>query len=137
MTAPLEKNDLPLIVTAAVIIKDEKALITRRPKNKPQGGLWEFPGGKLEPGESPSVALQRELTEELDIKIEVGSIIDAIYYRYLWGPVLILAYHCTLVSGTPSNIEVDEHRWVSLDKLHQYDFLPADKPLIKQLKKLA
>ena len=132
-----DPNDMPLLVTAAVIIEDSRVLITRRPEHKPQGGFWEFPGGKLDPGESPTIALQRELKEELDVNISVGRVLDALYYRYSWGPVLILAYHCRITDGTISNVEVDEHLWARLDELHLYELLPADRPLIPQLQRLA
>ncbi len=137
MSHSSEPKDIPLLVTAAVIIEENRVLITRRPKHKPQGGFWEFPGGKLDPGESPAIALQRELKEELDVNISVGKIIDALYHRYAWGPVLILAYRCRITDGTPRNIEVTEHLWVPLDKLHQYELLPADRPLIMQLQKIS
>ena len=137
MSIPTEHRVPPLLVTAAVIIDEGKVLITLRPKHKPQGGLWEFPGGKLNPGESPPSALRRELVEELGIKINVGNIIDALYYRYAWGPVLILAYRCSINEGTPRNIEVDEHRWVPFSELNQYELLPADQPLITKLQNFA
>ncbi len=137
MSHSSEPKDIPLLVTAAVIIEENRVLITRRPEYKPQGGFWEFPGGKLEPGESPVIALQRELKEELDVNISVGKILDALYHRYAWGPVLILAYRCRIIDGTPRNIEVTEHLWVPLDKLHQYELLPADKPLITQLQTIS
>lgn len=133
MRIPSEDNDIPLLVAAAVIIAKDKVLITRRPDHKPQGGFWEFPGGKIGPGESPALALQREMIEELAISVSVEKIIDALYYRYDWGPVLILAYRCSITGGTPRNIEVAEHLWVPLDQLHLYELLPADKPLIAQL----
>jgi 8-oxo-dGTP diphosphatase len=136
MSIPPEQIDTPLLVTAAVIIQEEMVLITRRPDHKPHGGFWEFPGGKLNPGESPAAALKREMREELEIEVSVEHIIDALYYRYDWGPVLILAYRCSISRGTPRNIEVAEHRWVPLNELQQFKLLPADKPLIEQLQKL-
>lgn len=133
MTKTTEDSNTPLLVTAAVIINENKVLITRRPDHKPQGGFWEFPGGKIDAGESPTTALQRELMEELGVSISVGKIIDALFYRYPWGSVLILAYRCNITEGSPRNIEVAEHRWVPLKELHEYQLLPADKPLIVQL----
>lgn len=135
MKSSTDPIDSPLLVTAAVIIEDGRVLITRRPAHKPHGGLWEFPGGKLNPGESPEAALQRELREELEIDIRVEQIIDALYYRYSWGPVLILAYRCSVTGGTPRNIEVAEHRWVPFNELQQFELLPADRPLIRQLQR--
>lgn len=133
MSVSSEQYKLPLLVAAAVIIEEDKVLLTRRPAHKPQGGFWEFPGGKLNPEESPIEALRRELREELAIEICVGNIIDALFYRYDWGPVLILAYYCSKVDGTPRNIEVAEHRWVPLEELHHYKLLAADIPLIARL----
>ena len=132
-----EHNRSPLLVTAAVIIEAGKVLITRRPEHKPQGGFWEFPGGKLNPSESPSEALRREIREELALEICVEKILDALHYQYPWGAVLILAYRCRIVAGIPRNIEVSEHRWVPFNELDQFEILPADIPLIKQLQEFA
>jgi len=137
MSISAAHDSAPLLVTAAVIIREDRVLITRRPDHKPQGGFWEFPGGKLNPGESPAAALQREMLEELEISVSVEEIIDVLYHRYSWGPVLILAYRCRITGGTPQDIEVAEHRWVPLKELHHYELLPADKPLIHQLQKSA
>jgi 8-oxo-dGTP diphosphatase len=123
----------PLIVTAAVIRQNGKILITRRPDGKPHGGLWEFPGGKLHDGESPQEALRRELVEELALEIEVDEIFEVVYYRYDWGPVLILAYICRPVGGTIRNLEVAEHRWVSPGQIGTFDLLPADRPIVRKL----
>lgn len=136
MNKSMEQEISPLLVTAAVIIQEDHVLISLRPDHKPQGGLWEFPGGKLNPGESPEEALQRELKEELDLKIDVKRIIDALYYRYPWGPVLILAYSCRIIEGTPQNIEVADHCWAPLKNLHQFEFLAADLPLVNRLQRL-
>jgi 8-oxo-dGTP diphosphatase len=123
----------PLIVTAAIICRDNKILITRRPQDKQHGGLWEFPGGKLHDNESPRDALKRELAEELGIEITVGSILDAAYYRYEWGPVLVLAYLCQKQEGIIRNLEVAEHRWIDAEDFHQFDMLPADLPIVQKL----
>jgi 8-oxo-dGTP diphosphatase len=135
MNISTKPKNSPLLVSAAVIIQEGKVLITLRPEHKPQGGLWEFPGGKIDPDESPANALQRELKEELDLDICVEEVIDVLYYRYSWGPVLILAYLCSITSGTPRNLEVAEHKWAPLQELQHFDMLPADKPLIAKLQK--
>jgi len=124
----------PLIVTAAVIERDDQLLITRRPDGSRHAGLWEFPGGKLDDGESPVQCLVRELREELDLPIAVGQLVDAVYYEYDWGPVLILAYRARPLSNHIRNLEVAEHRWISRDQLDSYPFLPADAPLVTRLK---
>ncbi len=123
----------PLIVSAALLRKDHKILITKRPAAKQQGGFWEFPGGKLHSDETPQQALQRELREELDLEVEVGAIFEVVYHRYDWGPVLILVYECRPLSTVIRNLEVDDHRWISVEQLSEYDLLAADRPIIDKL----
>ena len=97
------------------------------------GGFWEFPGGKLTPGESPAAALKREIEEELGALIQVDTIIEVLFHSYPWGNVLIMAYACTRLNQRLENLDVAEHRWVSLADLHRYQILPADLPLIAKL----
>lgn len=125
--------ELPLLVTAAVIFDEERVLITRRPDNKSHAGLWEFPGGKVDPGESPEEALCREIREELDAKIQIAGIFEVAFYRYDWGPVLILAYCCQLQTRDLRDIGVAEHRWVYPQDLADFSILPADQPIIDRL----
>ena len=124
---------LPVIVTAAIIRRDNCVLITKRPETSRHGGMWEFPGGKLDPNESPQEGLRRELHEELGIDSEVGNIFETIYFRYPQGTVLILAYECRHRHGAIRNLEVDEHRWVPVKDLGQYNLLPADAPIVDKL----
>lgn len=123
----------PLIVTAAIVAHQGRILVTQRPAAARHGGLWEFPGGKLEAGETPAEALQRELREELNLPVTVGEIFDVVYHRYDWGAVLILAYRCTPVHTRVQNLQVAAHRWLSPDQLASLPFLPADRPLITRL----
>ncbi len=127
------QNEMPLLVTAAIIFDGDKVLITRRPDDSRHAGLWEFPGGKIDPGESPEEALCREIREELNAEIQVMEIFEVVFYRYDWGPVLILAYHCLLLSKTLHNIGVAEHRWVSPRDLSGFPILAADQPIIRRL----
>ncbi|HKJ04511.1 MAG TPA: (deoxy)nucleoside triphosphate pyrophosphohydrolase [Geopsychrobacteraceae bacterium] len=136
MSSP-EQSASPLLVTAAIIERQGKFLITQRPTHKPHPSMWEFPGGKLEEGESPQQALQRELREELAIEVSVGSIFDVVFHRYDWGPVLILAYHCTWLSGRIEHLEVDAHCWATASAMLSMPMLPADKPLIERLQSLS
>lgn len=129
--SPLKNS--PLLVSAAIIIEDGRVLLTRRPAHKPMGGFWEFPGGKLNPGESPAAALIRELEEELAAQIQVDAIFEVLFHPYSWGDVLIMAYVCTRLNQRLENLEVAEHAWVPLSQLHQYQLLPADIPLIARL----
>lgn len=123
----------PLIVTAALLRKDSRILITKRPADKQQGGFWEFPGGKLQSNETPQQALKRELREELDLEVEVGEIFEVVYHRYDWGPVLILVYECRPLGEVIRNLEIDEHCWLAVEQLPEYDLLPADRPIIDKL----
>jgi len=123
----------PLVVTAAVILKQGCVLITQRLPGSRDGGLWEFPGGKLEDDESPREGLRRELREELGTDAEVGEIFDVLFHRYPWGNVLLLVYTCTLADQPVQHLGVADHRWVRPEKLSDYPFLPADIPLIASL----
>jgi len=123
----------PLIVTAAIILKEGLVLVTRRPDGKPHAGMWEFPGGKLDAGETPQECLRREIREELDLEVTVGPIFEVVFHRYAWGPVLILAFECHPIGGTIRNLQVAEHRWVTPRELHNLDILPADLPIIAKL----
>ncbi|MDX2479197.1 MAG: (deoxy)nucleoside triphosphate pyrophosphohydrolase [Desulfuromusa sp.] len=123
----------PVEVCAAIIQHRDKVLLTLRPDDKRLGGYWEFPGGKIEAGESPQFALVRELREELDIEIEIGSLLETVSHCYEWGNVLIFAYLCTWISGEIKHLEVADHRWVSAEKLLDYNILEADQPIIIKL----
>lgn len=129
-----EQTEIPLLVCAAIIFAGEKVLITRRPDGKRHPGFWEFPGGKVDPGESPEQALCREIREELDAEVRVEGIYEVVYHRYDWGPVLILAYQCQLVTDRLRDLGVAEHRWVLPSDMMKFKILPADQPIIDRLK---
>ena len=131
-----DKSQAALEVVAAVIIKNGKILITQRPEGKRQANFWEFPGGKIEEGEAPQTALQRELREELDITINVGVLVASVLHRYDWGKVEIQAYLCEWTGGQIKHLEVKDHRWVTPVNLANYDILPADFPIIDKLQML-
>ncbi len=96
------QNGYPLIVTAGVIHKDDAVLVARRTAGALEG-LWEFPGGKLERGESPEECLARELREELGLDVEIEDIFRVVYHVYAHGPVLLLAYRCRPVDTKSGN----------------------------------
>ena len=123
----------PLIVTAAIISHAGRVLVTQRPPEARHGGLWEFPGGKLEANETPATALQRELREELDLPITVDEIFAVLHHRDDWGAVLILAYRGTPLHLRVRNLQVADHRWLPPEDLSSLPFLPADLPLITRL----
>lgn len=124
---------MPLLVAAAVIHAGDKVLITRRSAHQRHPGCWEFPGGKIDPGESPLEALSREIREELGAEIAIDGVFEVVYYRYEWGPVLVLAYTCRLLSAAVQDLGVAEHRWVDPRQLADFAMLPADQPIIARL----
>lgn len=128
-----EQTEMPLLVTAAVVFDGEKVLLTKRPDDKRHPGFWEFPGGKVDPGESPEQALCREMREELDVEVRVSGIYEVVFYRYEWGSVLILAYQCELLTDTLRDLGVAEHRWVLPREMVNFNILPADQPIIDRL----
>jgi len=125
----------PTVVCAAIIIHQQKVLLTLRPEGKRLGGYWEFPGGKLESGEDPEAALNRELREEIDIQVDIDRLLERVQHRYEWGTVRIDGYLCRYTGGTIKHLEVADHAWVAFDQLDNYRILPADKPFIEWLKK--
>ena len=124
-----------LDVAAGLVFRDGLLLITQRPPDKHLGGLWEFPGGKLDAGESWEVALQRELHEELGFEAEVGSLFEEVVHHYPEKSVRLRFFRCTVASGEPRPIECAALAWVNPAQLSQYPFPPADAQLIERLSK--
>jgi len=120
-------------VTAAVIEKDGKILIAQRRKGRALGGKWEFPGGKIEPGETAEACLKRELKEEFGIESEVGKFIIVSKFRYCLVPIELLAYRVKHLFGEFKVNEHEEIRWVSPSELKLYDFMPADEAIVELL----
>jgi 8-oxo-dGTP diphosphatase len=121
-----------ITVVAAVIERNERFLVTRRPTGVHLAGLWEFPGGKIDPDESHHAALKRELREELDADIEVGELTFATTHPYLDRNVALYFYRCTLL-GSARPLLGQEMRWVARPELPLLDFPPADAQLIDRL----
>jgi 8-oxo-dGTP diphosphatase len=123
------------IIGVAVIWNEAgQILIDRRRPYGLMGGLWEFPGGKIEPGETVVECIQREIKEELAIEIEVGELLITIDHMYSHLRVTLTVHHCKYVSGVPQTIECDEVRWVNLDQLEQFEFPEANTQIISALK---
>ena len=122
-------------VVAAIIQKDGRILATQRGYGEQKDG-WEFPGGKIEPGESPEQALARELREELDIGVEVGRVRDAVFYRYPDREVLLLFYGCRIASGAPKTLDCNAVVWAGPEELAGYDFAGADLEFVRRNYKL-
>lgn len=127
----MQKVQKIIHVVGAVITKDENVLAARRGPGKPMAGFWEFPGGKIEPDESPKGALARELREELLCSATIGDFITTTEYDYDFGTVVLSTYFCTLANETPQLTEHDEIRWLPAVELEELDWAPADIPTVK------
>jgi 8-oxo-dGTP diphosphatase len=123
----------PLLVTVAVIIHNHKVLLTKRKADVPYPLLWEFPGGKVEPGEDPRDCIVREIREELAIDVTVSGIYDVVYHKYPERAVLVLAYRCRWQSGEIIDLDVMEHCWTRPCELMRFQLLPADLPLAEKI----
>lgn len=119
-------------VVAAVICSKDKIFATARGYGEFKG-QWEFPGGKIEPGETPQEAIVREIQEELDVKIEVGDLIDTIEYDYPSFHLSMDCFWCNVTEGEITLKEAEDARWLSKDELYSVDWLPADMELIEKL----
>lgn len=120
-------------VAAGLVFEEGRLLITQRPPGGHLAGLWEFPGGKLEPGESWEGALVRELREELGIDVVVGREFCRIQHAYPQREVRLRFYVCRIASGTPSPIACSAVAWVGPDELDRFEFPEADRQLLEQL----
>lgn len=119
-------------VVAAVIMNEGKVLATQRGYGEFKDG-WEFPGGKVEAGESPEEALRREIREELEVDVNVGDLIDTIEYDYPAFHLSMKCYACTIAGGSPHLLEHEAARWLSADQLDSVAWLPADITLIPKI----
>ena len=119
-------------VVAAVIMKEGKVFATQRGYGEFKDG-WEFPGGKVEAGESPEEALCREIREELEVEVNVGDLIDTIEYDYPAFHLSMKCYACTIDGGSPHLLEHAAARWLSADQLDSVAWLPADITLIPKI----
>jgi mutator protein MutT len=121
-----------VVVVAAVIERDGSFLVTRRLDGTHLAGLWEFPGGKIDSGESHEEGLAREIREELDTDVEVGPLLFEIEFEYADRPLSLHFYRCTL-RGTPRPLLGQQMKWVPRAELRALDFPPADDELIRRL----
>ncbi len=122
-------------VVAAIIENQGKFLIGKRKQGKRSEGLWEFPGGKIEDGETPETCLTRELKEELNIIAEPQEFLGESNFEYEYGAVHLLGYRAKYVSGELKTNDHDEVRWVTAGELLQYEFVSADIPFLEKLTK--
>ncbi|HET9551586.1 MAG TPA: (deoxy)nucleoside triphosphate pyrophosphohydrolase [Anaeromyxobacteraceae bacterium] len=120
-------------VVGAMIEQDGRYLITQRPPKATLPLLWEFPGGRVEAGESDPEALARELREEMGIVVEVHDRVIHVEHAYESYDIDFCVYRCRLLSGTPRHVRIHDHRWVRPDELDEYEFPPADEKSIALL----
>ncbi|HLI11042.1 MAG TPA: (deoxy)nucleoside triphosphate pyrophosphohydrolase [Alphaproteobacteria bacterium] len=127
-----------LVVAVALVDRDGRVLLAQRPLGKPMAGLWEFPGGKLHPGESPETGLIRELQEELGIDTSESCLAPVAFasHRYADFHLLMPLYVCRVWKGAPRAREGQALKWVAPARLRDYPMPPADAPLIPLLQDL-
>jgi 8-oxo-dGTP diphosphatase len=128
----MDKGNCLIVVAAALIDSDGRLLVQQRPAGKAMAGLWEFPGGKVEPDELPEAALIRELREELGIDVEKACLAPACFASEALGDrhMILLVYICRKWRGIPRALEAPAIKWVRPVELHNLEMPPADKPLI-------
>jgi 8-oxo-dGTP diphosphatase len=120
-------------VAAALIFHNGKLLVTQRRPDDHLPNLWEFPGGKVEPGETFEACLVREIREELDIEISVGELIDDLTHSYPEKTVRLCFFECRLISGEAKPMHVQDLRWITRHELQDFEFPAADAKLIERL----
>src|SRR6516162_7524075 len=127
------KTQSRIEVSAALIFRDRKLLITQRHHDSHLGGLWEFPGGKREPDETFEACLVREIREELGVEIFVGELFEEVAHDYPEKSVHLKFFVCKLVSGEPRPLDCAAVKWVGKSQLDAHDFPAADARLLKKL----
>jgi 8-oxo-dGTP diphosphatase len=128
----MSEGKLPVLVSAGVLIEGARVLLSQRKRGSHLEGLWELPGGKVEPGEDPRAALVRELREELGIEVAVGAPLEVTFFRYPEREVLLLFFLCARAPGSPEPraIDVADVRWARADELGGLAFPAADLDVV-------
>lgn len=121
-------------VVAALIWHGERFMICQRPAHKARGMLWEFVGGKVEPGESKEQALVRECREELAVEVAVGDTFLEVTHAYPDITVHLTLFHASIVQGVPQKLEHNDIRYITVDEIPQYEFCPADEVILQKLR---
>lgn len=121
-------------VVAALIWDQNRFMICQRPAHKARGLLWEFVGGKVEPGETKEQSLIRECREELAVTLDVGKVFIDVVHEYPDLTVHLTLFHATIREGVPRKLEHNDIRWITVDEIAQYEFCPADVEILDKLK---
>ena len=121
-------------VVAALIWQGERFMICQRPAHKARGMMWEFVGGKVEPGESKEQALVRECREELAVEVAVGDIFLEVTHTYPDITVHLTLFHASIVQGGHKKLEHNDIRYITADEIPQYEFCPADEVILQKLR---
>ncbi len=122
------------VVAALIVDTDRRFLICRRPAHKSCGGLWEFVGGKVEPGESKEEALIRECREELDVTLSVGDIFCEVVHRYPDITVHLTLFRASITAGVPRLLEHSALAWITPQEIEHYPFCPADTEILEKIR---
>ena len=120
-------------VVAALVWDGDRFMICQRPAHKARGLLWEFVGGKVEPGETKEEALIRECHEELDVTVEVGSVFMEVIHEYPDIKIKLTLFNAKIAEGEPKMLEHNDIRWITTDEIQQYAFCPADTDILSRL----
>lgn len=122
-------------VVAALIWNKDKFMICQRPAHKARGLLWEFVGGKVEPGETKEQALMRECQEELAVTLSVGDIFMDVVHEYPDITVHLTLFNATIADGVPQKLEHNDIQWITPNEISTYEFCPADTEVLKAIKR--
>lgn len=123
-------------VVAAVLIRDHRVFCARRKDSGETAKKWEFPGGKIETGETRQQALAREIAEELSTSIAVGDFITTVNHQYKTFSITMHAYQCSILEGSLTLSEHIDSKWLSLDELDSVDWAPADVPIVERVREM-
>ncbi len=120
-------------VVAALIWDKNRFMISQRPEHKARGLLWEFVGGKVEPGETKQQALVRECREELNVTVDVGEVFMEVVHRYPDITVHLTLFCAAIAEGVPRKLEHNDIRWITPGQIPDYDFCPADEEILESI----
>ena len=132
----MEKENRMVEVVAALIWRGDRFLACQRPPEKARGLLWEFVGGKVEPGETKEQALIRECQEELAVTVAVQDVFMEVDHVYPDLTVHLTLFNASIAEGVPQKIEHNDLRWITVEEIDQYEFCPADEEILRRLKEV-